>query len=88
VSGDDELLARVRLGHLPVRYVWLARWDALRKECAAAQATWPLPDSRMEVATEWRTVADGVPGKPWSKVTVLSEGGETPEKFLSPFLNK
>lgn len=86
VAGDPELLARVRLGHLPVRYVWLARWDALKKECAAAHAEWPLPDSRQKVAEEWRDVADGVPGKPWTKVTRLSEGGLTPEKFLAPFL--
>ena len=83
VAGDEELLARVRLGHLPVRYVWLARWGALRKECAASHAKWPLPDSRQEVAKEWRAVADGVPGKPWTKVTVINEGGLTPEKFLA-----
>jgi hypothetical protein len=86
--GDDELLARVRLGHLPVRYVWLARWNALRKECAAAHAQWPLPDSRREVAEAWRSVADGVPGKPWTKVTLLSEGGLTPAQFLSPFTDR
>ena len=88
VADNQELLARVRLGHLPVRYVWLVRWDALQKECAAANATWPLPDSRTEVAREWRDVADGVPGKPWTKVTLLSEGGETPEKFLSAFTDR
>ncbi len=82
-AGDDELLARVRLGHLPVRYVWLVRWDALHKECDAAHAQWPLPDSRVEVANEWRDVANGVPGKPWTKVTLISEGGTTPEQFLS-----
>ncbi len=82
-AGNEELLARVRLGHLPVRYVWLARWDALHKECDAAHAQWPLPDSRMEVANEWRDVANGVPGKPWTKVTLISEGGTTPEQFLS-----
>lgn len=88
VAGNDELLARVRLGHLPVRYVWLARWDALQKECAAAHATWPLPHSRMQVAEEWRDVADGVPGKPWTHVTLLSECGLTPAQFLSPFTDR
>jgi hypothetical protein len=85
VAGDEELLARVRLGHLPVRYIWLARWDALRKESAAAGAKWPLSDSRQIVAQEWRSVADGVPGKPWTKVTVLNEGGTTPASFLAQF---
>jgi len=84
VAGNEDFLARVRLGHLPVRYVWLSRWDALRKECTAAGAKWPLNDSRQKVAAEWRAVADGVPGRPWTKVTALSEAGLTPESFLAP----
>jgi hypothetical protein len=83
VVGDDDLLARVRQGHLAVRYVWLARWNALRNECLAAHATWPLDSSKRKVAEEWRTVADGIPGKPWTKVTQISEGGETPDSFLA-----
>jgi hypothetical protein len=83
VAGDDELLARVRLGHLPVRYVWLARWDALRKDCAAAGTAWPLNESRHETAEEFRAVAAGVPGKPWTKVTAINEGASTPAAFLS-----
>ncbi len=85
VSKDDELRARVRLGHLPVRYVWLARWDSLRKECTNTGATWPLSESRRQVADEWRTVANGIAGKPWTKVTLLNEGRLTPEKFLARF---
>ena len=37
---------------------------------------------------EWRAVAGGVPGKPWTKVTLLSEGGLTPAQFLSPFTDR
>jgi hypothetical protein len=85
VTGDEELLARVQLAHLPVRYVWLVEWNALRKECAAAKAQWPLPDSRSAVAAQWRTVATGIPGKPWTKVTKINEGGLTPESFLARF---
>ena len=83
VVGDEELRARVRLAHLPVRYVWLAGWENLRKECADTGATWPLSDARKQVAEEWREVANGMVGRPWSKVTLLSEGGLTPEKFLA-----
>jgi hypothetical protein len=83
VAGDEELLARVRLGHLPVRYVWLSRWNALRQECTAAGATWPLSDSRQKVAEEWGAVADGLPGKPWTKVTAVNENGLAPGNFLS-----
>lgn len=85
VAGNEELLARVRLGHLPVRYVWLARWDALRNECVTAHAKWPLPEARETVVSQWRDVAAGVPGKPWTKVTGINEGGLTPESFLSHF---
>jgi hypothetical protein len=85
VAGAEELLARVRLAHLPVRYVWLSRWDQLRKESTEAGAAWPLPDSRKRVADEWREVANGITGKPWTKVTLLSESGLTPEKFLARF---
>ncbi|MGH8023147.1 MAG: DUF4838 domain-containing protein, partial [Limisphaerales bacterium] len=72
VAGDPDLLARVRLGHLAVQYVWLARWDALRKECAASHGQWPLSASRADVAANWRSVTEGVPGKTWTKVTRLS----------------
>jgi hypothetical protein len=42
VANQPELLERARLSHLPVRYVWLTQWAALRKECEAAGAKWPL----------------------------------------------
>ena len=84
-AHDPELLARVKLAHLPVRYVWLSRWVPLRKECQEAGAKWPLPESRKEVADEWTAVAKGMPGKPWSKVTRLNEGGLTPDEFMGRF---
>ena len=85
VADDPELLARVRLAHLPVRYVWLTRWTQLRKECTDSGAEWPLAASRKQVADEWAQVADGISGKPWTKVTRLSESGLTPERFLARF---
>jgi hypothetical protein len=88
VSDDADLLARVRLGHLPVRYVWLARWDALQKQCAASGAAWPLSSSRRAVAAEWRDVANGVPGKSWTHVRCINEGGTTPDEFLSATIGK
>ena len=84
-AGDAEILPRVRLARLPLRYVWLTRWTALRKECQDAGANWPLPDSRLQVAEDWRTVANGQPGQPWTKVTLINESGVTPEKFLARF---
>jgi hypothetical protein len=88
VAGDEELLARVRQGHLAVRYVWLARWDALQQQCGASHATWPLSNSFRDVAAEWRDVANGVPGKPWTHVSGIDEGGTTPEQFLSATFSK
>jgi hypothetical protein len=85
VAGDPELLARIRLAHLPVRYVWLSRWTQLHKECTDNGAEWPLASSRKQVADEWAQVANGIPGKPWTKVTLLSEGHLTLEKFLGRF---
>ncbi|MGZ8920851.1 MAG: DUF4838 domain-containing protein, partial [Limisphaerales bacterium] len=82
VESNSELLTRVRLARLPLRYVWLSRWDQLRKDAANSAIPWPLPDSRATVASEWKTVADGVPGKPWTKITLLNEPGLTPEAFL------
>ncbi|MDQ2801042.1 MAG: DUF4838 domain-containing protein, partial [Armatimonadota bacterium] len=45
-QNNPDLLWRVRQGHLPVRYVWLARWSALRREAFRAGEAWPLPASR------------------------------------------
>jgi hypothetical protein len=86
VAADDpELLARVRLGHLPVRYVWLTRWSELRKECQESGAQWPLPASRKEVADQWLAVAQGVPGKAWTVVTHVNESGLKPADFVKRF---
>jgi len=86
VAADDpELLTRVRLGHLPVRYVWLTRWTQLRKECQDSGAQWPLPTSRKEVADQWLSVAQGVPGKTWTNVTHLNESGLKPAEFVQRF---
>ena len=81
-ANSPEFLERIRLGHLAVRYVWLSRWTELRKECDALGATWPLPESRKQVADDWMAVAKGVPDKPWTKITLLNEAGLTPEQWV------
>jgi hypothetical protein len=85
VANNPELLARVRLGHLPVLYVWLARWEELQKECRDAGRRWPMPKSRRQLAEKWLAMTLGVPGKPWTKVTAISEKGLTPERFVQRF---
>jgi hypothetical protein len=83
VAENDELRARVRLGHLALQYVWLSRWDSLREECSHAGAKWPLSVARGEFARQWLATAQGVPGKPWTKVTAVRERGLTPQEFLA-----
>lgn len=85
-SDDRDHLLRVRLARLPLRYVWLTRWDALRKECQEAGATWPLPESRKTVAEDFAAIARGTPTAPWTRITHLNEGGRSVDAFLKPFL--
>jgi len=63
VAHDDELLARVRQGHLAVQSVWMARWEPLRQACSRAGATWPVTTTRGELARQWLATADGIPSK-------------------------
>lgn len=83
VAQDPELTARVRLGHLPVRFVFLRDWTRLRQECAREKLEWPLAESRRAVAEEFAAVARGLPAKPWSVVHPLNEHGLTVEQFLA-----
>ncbi|HAM72545.1 MAG TPA: hypothetical protein DCM86_12960 [Verrucomicrobiales bacterium] len=85
VARDPVLLQRVRLARLPVGYVVLSRWEPLRKEAASAGIAWPWGESRKAFAAGWAQVASGLPGSPQTRVTLLSEGGLTPEKFISRF---
>ena len=85
MAGDPDLLQRVRIGHLPVGYSWLTRWEKLRKEAAEAGAAWPMPESRKAVSDAWVAVAKGVEAKPWTRITLLNEGGLTPDKWAAKF---
>ena len=86
VAQDPEKLARVRIGHLPVRTAWLSSWPQLRRECWEQNGVWPLSDSRKAVAEEWRSVARGVAGKDWTIVGAMNEGGLTVDQFLERFV--
>ena len=88
VAGDDALLASVRQGHLSIQYVWLSRWEELHQECSRAGAVWPFSETRDQLAHSWLQTAQGIPDKPWTKVTAVHEGGETPAEFVSQILKK
>jgi hypothetical protein len=85
-SKDHEM--RVMMSRRPLWYVWLSRWDALRKECGEARATWPMPDTRAEAAEQFRVVARGFNGVPWTKITHLNESGLTPDQFVARITRK
>ncbi|MGN6387386.1 MAG: DUF4838 domain-containing protein [Verrucomicrobiota bacterium] len=85
VKDSPEFHERVRTARLTLRYVWLSRWDALRKQAENSKIEWPLADSRSRVAEEWREVAQGQQGKDWTRVTRLNEGGLKPDEFLKQF---
>ena len=82
---DPEKLIRVRIGNLPVWYACLGRWVSLRKECRDQNAAWPWPSSRRALADSFREVCQGVPGKDWTQVRVLNEGGRRVDDFLKGF---
>jgi hypothetical protein len=84
-DADPEKLIRVRMGHLPVRYACLGRWVSLRQECREQNVVWPWPASRKALADAFREGCQGVPGKDWTPVRVLSEGGREVDDFLKPF---
>jgi len=83
VKGNDELLKRVQQGHLAVQYVWLEGWDPLRAEGVRSGNSWPFAVSREELGRQWLAVAHGVEEKPWTRVTIVSEGGITPDEFVA-----
>jgi hypothetical protein len=84
VENSPELLWRVQQGHLPVRYVFLAQWQALRRECLKASAEWALPSlSRKAIADEWLKTATGAGPENWSSMTHLNEGAVTPQAFVA-----
>ena len=81
-ASDAERLIRVRLAHLPLRLAILRHWDRLREQCSQQKATWPLSDSRKQVAAEFEEVCRGQPDRDWTHVEVLNEGGAKVADFL------
>ncbi len=84
-ANDPDKLARVKIAHLPVLFVWLDNWQKLRHECWEKNGKWPLPTARKTVADEFAKTCDGVPGKDWTVVRVVSERGKQVSQFLADF---
>jgi hypothetical protein len=83
VKNNPDLAWRVRQGRLPVWYAWLLRWEDLRKERDASGASWPVPESRQELAGKWLAGVTGPGPAGWSPVTHVNEPGRTPQDFAA-----
>ncbi len=68
VGDDAELLNRVRLARLPVRYIWAMRWHEFQAEAQDNGIDWPGPDSYTGNAETFMEIARA------NAVTKLSEG--------------
>lgn len=86
VRNDATRQWRVRLGHQPVRYAFLAGWQRLREDCRSAGDSWPLSESVQEVADEWVAfvTTEGPPG--WRPMQVVNEWGKTPQEAAVHFV--
>ncbi len=86
-ASNPELLARVRLSHLPVQHAFLADWQRLRYDCWEQNARWPLPQTLKAATAEFVERCEGVPDKKWSVVTRLSERKFFVSDFISSLTN-
>lgn len=68
VGGDAKLAQRVRVAKLPLLYVFLVRWNALRKQAADAGAAWPLAEDVQQVYKQFMETAQE------EKITMVAEG--------------
>ncbi len=78
VAGDAELLNRVQVARLPIRYVWAHRWHDLQAEARRRGLPWPGPEDYVANAQEFVRVAEA------NKVTYVGEGaGRKLETFVN-----
>jgi hypothetical protein len=68
VKGTIEFARRVRRAQLPVLYVVLTEWDALRREAQDRKRAWPWPSGREELLDAFLKTARA------EGVTMISEG--------------
>ncbi len=85
VSKEPEVLWRVRIGHLALRYVILSRWVQLRRDAQQYGLKWELPESRKVVADDWIKLAKSPGPVGWSPITMMNESGYTPEQWIKRF---
>ncbi len=57
VADQPDVLMRVRIARLPVRYVWAMRWHELRQEAEARGMEWARPADCEQAARDFLAVA-------------------------------
>ncbi len=68
VADDPDVLPRVQVAHLPIRYVWARRWFDLEREAALTGVEWPLShDPNVNAEEFFRVAAE-------NGVTAIGEG--------------
>jgi hypothetical protein len=82
VANDPDKLWRVKISHLPVQYVYLRRWDELKKAAAEHDDPWPFAGSRQDLARQWQAIAEAPGPKGWNPVTAISESGYSVDEFV------
>jgi hypothetical protein len=85
VRGKPDLEWRVKLGQLPIRYLIISRWQALRSESDRRKVKWPLSDSRKKVVDEWMAVATSKGPEGWQPITHMNESGLTPQAWAARY---
>jgi hypothetical protein len=82
VAGKETLLWRVKQFHLPLRFVFLKRWDELKKASVDLRSPWML-GTRDDAIDDWQKTAmtGGPPG--WQAIDQISESGYTAAQFVA-----
>jgi hypothetical protein len=81
-KGDPDKLWRVRMGHMPVQYVWLKRWSQFCAQYGEDEVIRCVKKSRNRLAMDWFDLATGPGPAGWSKITHLDYLGLSPEDFI------
>ena len=56
VAKNPELLRRVEVTQLPIRYVFIVQWKELQLACAAAKMPWPLSGTQLDAIADFERV--------------------------------
>jgi hypothetical protein len=81
VADKPDLLKRMQVAHLPIRYVLIQRWAELQKSVQADKLVWPLGIDQAQAESEFEKVCED------NVIRGLNEGGTKPDS-LRAFIKK